>query len=59
MSDGFETDDSDSRWCENCLGLTDVSLAKIDLPPEGHVVNYDERSGRWLCTDCEPNPESP
>jgi len=59
MSAGFEVDDSKGRWCESCLAQIDSVLASIDLPPEGHVVNYDENSGRFLCSECCPNPEAP
>jgi hypothetical protein len=56
MSIPFETDDGEGKWCENCLIMTDACLASIDLPPEGAVIRFDARSGRFLCSECEPHP---
>jgi len=59
MSLPFETDEGEGRWCENCLALTDQGLAMIGLAPEGNSISFDANSGRYLCSQCEPNPVAP
>lgn len=49
-----DPEDSDGRWCANCLMMNGDRF-----PWEGHVVavvSFDANSGRFLCQSCEPNP---
>lgn len=55
----LDPEDSDGRWCANCLAFAGEMLGAVPVTYRGPVtavIALDANSGRWLCQACEPHP---
>lgn len=64
MIEDMEVDDSEGRWCENCLAqprtvlpeqrdlFGNVVFEETIIGEVGVEISFDSWSGRWLCEPC-------